>query len=146
MKKIIEKGIEIYKKYREGINYLIAGGIATVLNIAVFAVLTYGCKIDYEISNIIAIIVAILFQYVSNKFFVFESKGNTFKENVKEFVSFISCRLVTMVMDQGMMKIGVDIFNINELLMKIIVNIIVIIVNYIFSKLIIFKKKKEVTN
>lgn len=140
---IIEKGKEIYKKYREGITYLIAGGMATVLNIGVFALLTYGFKIDYEISNIIAIIVAILFQYISNKFFVFKSKGNTNQENVKEFVSFISCRLVTMVMDQGMMKIGVDILKINELFMKILVNIIVIIVNYIFSKLIVFKKKKN---
>ena len=141
MKKLIEKGKEYYNKYREGITYLIAGGIATVLNIGVFALLTYTFKIDYEISNIIAIIVSILFQYVSNKFFVFESKENTFKENVKEFFSFISCRLVTMALDQGLMKLGIDVLHINELIMKVLVNIIVIIVNYIFSKLIVFKKR-----
>ena len=128
MKRLINKGLEIYKNHREGITYLIAGGLATVLNIAVFAFLTYVCDIYYEISNIIAIIVAVLFQYISNKFFVFKTKGNTLKENLKEFISFISCRLITMIMDQ--------------LLMKIFVNIIVIIANYIFSKLIIFKKQK----
>lgn len=143
MKDLIKKAKEYYNKYREGITYLIAGGMATVLNIGVFAILTYAFHIDYEISNLIAIIVAILFQYVSNKFFVFESKGNSFKENVKEFISFISCRLVTMVMDQGMMKIGVDVLHINEMVMKVVVNIIVIIVNYIFSKLIVFKKKDK---
>ena len=141
MKKIINKGLEIYRKHKEGITYLIAGGIATLLNIGVFAFLTYICDIHYEISNIIAIIVAILFQYISNKFFVFETKGQKLKENIKEFFSFISCRLITMIMDQVLMKIGVEILLINELIMKIIVNIIVIIANYIFSKLIIFKKK-----
>lgn len=143
MKELIKKGKEYYKKYREGLTYLIAGGIATILNIGVFALLTYGFKINYEISNIIAIIVAVLFQYISNKFFVFKTKTNTYKESIKEFISFIACRLVTMVMDQVMMKIGVDILGINELFMKILVNIIVIIVNYIFSKLIIFKNKKD---
>lgn len=142
MKKLINKGLEIYKNHKEGITYLIAGGLATVLNIVVFAFLTYVCDIHYEISNIISIIIAILFQYVSNKFFVFETKGKTLKENFKEFISFISCRLITMVMDQLLMKIGVEKLQINELLMKILVNIIVIIANYIFSKLIIFKKEK----
>ena len=76
MKELIKKGKEYYKKYREGLTYLIAGGIATILNIGVFALLTYGFKINYEISNIIAIIVAVLFQYISNKFFVFVSIGD----------------------------------------------------------------------
>lgn len=143
MKELIEKGKEYYKKYREGITYLISGGIATFLNIGVFALLTYMFKINYGISNIIAIIVSIIFQYISNKFIVFESKRNTFKENVKEFVSFISCRAITMIMDQAMMTIGVEKLGINELVMKVIVNIIVIIVNYIFSKLIVFKKKEN---
>ena len=143
MKELIEKGKEYYKKYREGITYLISGGIATFLNIGVFALLTYMFKINYGISNIIAIIVSIIFQYISNKFIVFESNRNTFKENVKEFVSFISCRVITMIMDQAMMTIGVEKLGINELVMKVIVNIIVIIVNYIFSKLIVFKKKEN---
>ena len=116
--------------------------MATFLNIGIFALLTYVFKINYEVSNIIAIIVAIFFQYISNKFVVFESKGNSLKENIKEFFSFISCRLVTMIMDQAMMTIGIEKLGINELVMKVIVNIIVIIVNYIFSKLIIFRKKK----
>ena len=70
MKELINKGIEYYKKHREGLNYLIAGGIATFLNIVVFAILTYVFKIHYEISNLISIIVAVLFQYFSNKFWV----------------------------------------------------------------------------
>lgn len=143
MKKIINKGLEIYKNHNEGINYLIAGGLATILNIGVFAFLLYACNIPYEISNIISIIVAILFQYISNKFFVFKSKRQNKKENIKEFFSFISCRIITMVMDQALMTIGVGLLKVNELLMKILVNIIVIIANYIFSKLIIFKKKTK---
>ena len=142
MKKIIEKCFEIYKNHKEGFDYLIAGGIATFLNIGVFAILTYLFNVNYEISNIIAIIVAILFQYISNKFFVFKSNKKTLQENFKEFISFISCRLITMFMDQGLMILGVKILKINELIMKVLVNIIVIVVNYVFSKLIIFKNKK----
>ena len=142
MKKLINKGLEIYKNHKEGITYLIAGGLATVLNIVIFAFLTYVCDIHYEISNIIAIIIAVLFQYISNKFFVFETKGKTLKENFKEFISFISCRLITMLMDQGLMKLGIEVFKINEMVTKVAVNVIVIIANYIFSKLIVFKKKK----
>ena len=73
---------------------------------------------------------------------MFESRGNKFKENVKEFISFISCRLITMVMDQVMMIVGVGKLGFNKIIMKIFVNIIVIVVNYIFSKLIVFKKKE----
>lgn len=143
MKKLINKIKNIYLNYKEGILYLICGVIATILNIAVFGILTYSFNIVYDISNIIAIIVAILFQYVSNKFIVFESKKNTTKENIKEFFTFISCRLVTMIMDQLLMKLGIEVFKINEMVMKIIVNIIIIIVNYVFSKLIVFKKKNN---
>lgn len=142
MKDLINKVKEIYLSHKEGILYLACGVIATILNIAVFGILTYGFDIIYDISNIIAIIVAILFQYVSNKFIVFESKKNNSKENLKEFFAFISCRLVTMAMDQGLMKLGIEVFKINEMIMKIAVNVIVIIVNYIFSKLIVFKKEK----
>lgn len=143
MKELIKKGINYYKNHREGITYLIAGGLATVLNIVLFAILTYLCRINYEISNIIAIIITVLFQYFSNKFFVFKTKQNTFKENIKEFFSFISCRLVTMVLDQVLMKIGVEILHINELIAKVIINVIVIVANYIFSKLFIFKKHNK---
>lgn len=144
MKKLYDLFMKYYTKYKEIINYLISGVIATGLNIGVFAVFNWwlGDKL-YLVSNVIAIVVAVLFQYFSNKFFVFENKKMTLKENFVEFGKFISCRAVTAVLDMVVMYIGVDKLKINELLMKVFTNVIVIILNYIFSKLFVFKSKEE---
>ena len=144
MKKFISKCLELYKKYKEIINYVICGGIATVINIGVFAILNWLLGENlYLISNIVAIIASVLFQYFSNKFFVFERKNLSKKETLIEFGKFISARAVTAVLDMIIMWIGVSLLNLNEILMKIITNIIVIILNYVFSKFFVFKKDKE---
>ena len=144
MKKFILKCIELCRKYKEIISYIICGGIATVINIGVFALFNWRLGESlYLISNIIAIVASVLFQYFSNKFFVFEKKSLTKKENFKEFSKFISARAVTALLDMLIMWIGVDLINLNEVIMKIITNIIVIILNYVFSKFFVFKKQES---
>ena len=144
MKKLYEFCIENYKKYKEIINYLISGVIATVLNIGIFALFNLWLGEDlYLVSNAISIIAAVLFQYFSNKFFVFEHKKMTMKENLLEFSKFISCRFITAMLDMGVMFVGVSILKVNEMIMKVITNVIVVILNYIFSKLFVFKNKTE---
>ena len=141
MKNLISKCLELYKKYKEIVNYIIFGVIATVINIGVFAILNLLLGENlYLISNIVAIIASVLFQYFSNKFFVFERKTLSKKETFMEFIKFISARAFTAVLDMVIMLIGVSLLNINEILMKIITNLIVVILNYIFSKFFVFKK------
>lgn len=137
--------IELYKKYKEIIMYLIFGGLTTLVNIVAYFILARLLNIETVASTIIALIVSILFAYITNKIFVFESKTNNKKDLLREMISFFACRALSGVMDVAIMYVTVDLWHFNDIIMKIISNIIVIIVNYVFSKLIIFKKKKDKT-
>lgn len=131
---------KIYEEHREGMRYLVFGALATVVNIAVYAICMYAFNIENGISNIIAWVVAAIFAYFTNKFFVFDSKVNTKQELIQEVTSFFSCRILTLIIDEIIMIVTVDKWHFNGVLMKVVANIIVIILNYIFSKIIIFKK------
>ena len=96
-----------------------------------------------DFSNYIAIGTAMAFAYVSNKLFVFDSKTHGIKELFKEMVSFVGCRIFSAIVEVIFMRITVVNLHFNEVLMKICANVIVMILNYIFSKLIIFKKGAE---
>ena len=139
----MEKIKELYNKYKEILMYLIFGVLTTVVNIVSYFLLARILHIDTVVSTVIALILSILFAYITNKIFVFESKTNTVKELLKEIISFFGCRAFTGILDVAFMYITVDVFNLNDMIMKIISNIVVIIVNYVFSKLIIFKKDKR---
>lgn len=138
----LKKLADLYRNHREGWRYLIFGALATIVNIAIYDIAFYLGNIDNSISNIIAWVVAAIFAYITNKFMVFASKLNTKKELQKQIVSFFSCRLFTLLIDQTIMVITVDKLGMQAFLMKVISNIVVIILNYVLSKLIIFKKQK----
>lgn len=144
MKKLINWCFDIYKKYKEIWNYLIFGGLATLLNVGVFVVLNFFLGVGlYQVSNVISILAAVFFQYFTNRFFVFERKKQTKKEIWSEFVKFMSARAVTALLDMGIMYVGVSLLLINEIIMKIFTQVVVIILNYIFSKFLVFTSKKE---
>ncbi len=144
MKKLINWCFDIYKKYKEIWNYLIFGGLATLLNVGVFVVLNFFLGVElYQVSNVISILAAVFFQYFTNRFFVFERKKQTKKEVWSEFVKFMSARAVTALLDMGIMYVGVSLLLINEIIMKIFTQVVVIILNYIFSKFLVFTNKKE---
>ena len=136
---------DIYRNHLEGMRYLVFGALATAVNIGVYSIGLYGFNISNAVSNVIAWITAAVFAYLTNKYFVFDSKVNTTKELVREIISFFGCRLLTLAVDQAIMIITVDKLHLNGFLMKVIANIVVIILNFVFSKILIFKKddKKE---
>ena len=131
----------IYKKYEEIINYLITGAIGVAISVASYAI---SRKIGFGLfeSNIISWIIAVLSMYILNKLFVFKSKCTGKKELLKEFVSFISARIFTFFVETFILWLGADILKINDILVKIIAQIVIIILNYILSKLWIFNKNK----
>ena len=143
------KGIaNFYRVHQEGMRYLVFGALTTVVNIISYILFrtTFFKAIENEqikinISEIIAFIIAVLFAYITNKIYVFKSKTKYIKELIKEIISFISCRIFTEIISILMMNISVWL-NINDIIMKIVSNIIVIILNYILSKILIFKNKK----
>lgn len=137
---MINKIKNLLKKYREIILYLIFGGLTTLVNIVIYFITTKIFFIDYQISNVIAWIISVTFAFVTNKLFVFESKNKIKKDNLKEAISFYLFRILSLVIDIITMYILVEVFTIDDMISKIISNVIVIIVNYLFSKLFIFKK------
>ena len=139
MKELINKGIEIYKKYKMPILYLIFGGLTTLLNIGTYLFFYHLIKLGNVPSNIIAWIAGVIFAFTTNKIYVFESKS---KSIFYELSTFLACRLGTGLIDLGIMFVTVDILIWDATLMKIISNIIVIILNFVFSKLIVFKKDR----
>lgn len=130
---------ELIKKYRSIILYIIFGGLTTLINIIVYYLCSHIGGFSTITSNVIAWILSVLFAYITNRKWVFESQNNERNMIVKEMTSFFGCRLATGVMDVVIMYITVDMLGLNGLIMKCLSNVIVIIVNYIASKVIIFK-------
>ena len=149
----MQKLKDFIKKYYEGLAYLFFGGLATLLNLVVFAAFqaAFGTVVAAGIGNVLDNIICILFAYWTNRTFVFKST-NTGKAVLAEFGQFVSCRIATMVMDQVIIWLGISVLgpvvsfsSANPQLwamgVKLFSQIIVIVSNYVFSKLLIFKKK-----
>ena len=134
---MLNKLLNLYKKYKEIINYLIFGVLTTLISIVTYAIFTKVFHIDYLISNVLSWIIAVLFAYITNKIFVFESKS---KKNIKEITSFFFFRVVSLIMEMIILYVFVDMLHIDDLVTKIIAQIIVIVSNYVFSKVFVFKK------
>ncbi|HBI60644.1 MAG TPA: teichoic acid glycosylation protein [Lachnospiraceae bacterium] len=132
---------KLFLKYKEVVLYLVFGGLTTLINIVVYAVCARWLGLDTLRANASALTISILFAYITNKLFVFESKTDTIKEVFREFFSFIACRLGTGALDMVFMFVSVDILGFYDVAMKVLSNIIVIVLNYVFSKLVIFAKK-----
>ncbi len=129
--------IQLIKKYRSVISYLVFGGLTTLINIVTFALL--NPVMNYQVANIIAWFLSVLFAYVTNKIWVFSSKTQGFTALVKEMGSFFIFRGLSLIMDIFMMWLGISILHANPVLTKIVDNVVVVIANYFFSKWYIFK-------
>ena len=140
----MEKIKEQYFKYKEIINYLVFGGLATVVNFVTYFIVARLIGIDEVLSSGISWFFSVLFAYITNKLFVFESKTDGIKAVLIEMGSFFLARIVSGILcDVGAFAIMVRVFNINDLFAKIVTQVMVVIVNYVFSKLIIFRKKNK---
>ena len=143
IKKILNKEILLY---------LIFGITVTSLNIILFYLFINIWKMSTGLGNILDTIICILFLYFTNRIWVFESKNNG-KEAIKEFIQFILARSLTAIIDQIFVVVGVDFFvakyvsysqqEIFSVGIKILSNVVVIVLNYIFSKLFVFNSKKQ---
>lgn len=124
----------------EGIKYIIFGVLTTVINIFSYLVLN-KIGIYYVISNVIAFILSIIFAFITNKIYVFNSKTWNLNIVLRESITFLASRLASFIVDTLTLILLVEIIGINDFIAKIIANIIVIIINYLLSKLVVFKKR-----
>ena len=127
------------KKYRSFILYLFFGIGTTIVNIMIYYYCSHIISLKTVSSTCIAWICAVMFAYLTNRIWVFESNSRGSTEIISEMVKFFSCRVITGVIDIVIMYIFVDIINLNDVLIKVLSNILVIVLNYVASKLIIFK-------
>lgn len=141
-----EKMQNIIKKFltKEVIMYVIFGVLTTLVNLIISFALVDAFKIGGSIASAIGIVSSILFGYFTNRKWVFNTTAKGFAENLKEFWKFIAGRLVTMVIEQGGVMVLYDVLNMPFVPVKLSLTIIVIILNYIFSKFFAFKTNKEV--
>ena len=139
----MEKILNLYKKYKEIINYLIFGVLTTVVSLAVyyisvFTFLNPDNSIQLQIANILSWIAGVAFAYFTNRKYVFES---TNKNKLQEATKFVSSRITTLLLDMFIMWLGVTILHFNDKLIKLVSQVLVIVGNYILSKLFVFKKE-----
>ena len=137
-----EKFNNLLKKFLtvEVVLYIFFGVLTTVVNIGSFAIITSCFKLEENISNAIAIILAVLFAYFTNKDLVFNSKAESFNEKILEFFKFMLCRAFTMFVELIGFYLLFNILGIQKLISKTLITVIVIILNFFISKFFAFKK------
>ena len=138
----MEKILNIYNQFKEQILYIVFGVLTTAINIIAFFACSRLINLGLIPSNIIAWILSVLFAFVTNKIYVFNSKNYNFSVVLRELIDFVISRGATGILDLGLMYLFVSIIGIEDMISKIVINIIVIILNYILSKLYVFKNKK----
>lgn len=133
----------LFFKYKSFIMYAFFGVCTTLVNWVSYFLLYNVAKIPNVPSTIVAWLLAVAFAFITNKLWVFDSKSFNSKTLIHEIWTFIAARLLTGVLDVGVMYLTVDILGWNAMLWKLLSNIIVIIINYILSKMIVFKKENS---
>lgn len=142
---MFEKIKELYMKYKELINYLIVGVLTTVVSLGTYygSVLTFldpQSAIQLQIANILSWIAAVTFAYFTNRKYVFESKE---RNMLKEAGKFYASRISTLLMDMAIMFVGVTWLGFSDKIMKLVVQVVVTIANYVISKFLVFKKEEN---
>lgn len=135
----MSKLFNLYKKNKEIINYIIVGGCTTVVSVVSYYIFRLFIT-NYLVCTILSWVVSVLFAYIANRIFVFESKT---KEVVAEFFKFVFARVLSLMSEIIVMAFLVQLIHIDDKVSKIIVQFIILVLNYIFSKLFVFKKSNK---
>lgn len=138
----MNKLVNIYNRYREQILYLVFGGLTTLISIITYAVFTELADINILIANILSWIISVAVAYATNKSVVFRSDKKGVAQVLNEALSFYAGRLLTLLIEEAILFVFIDLANLPNMPVKIIAQIIIIVLNYIISKVFIFKKTK----
>lgn len=155
-----DKIMTLYKKYEEIILYLFFGVLTTIISVSLYWLLDVTFNRIAEVTGnpgltlsnnglinsscvVFKNIIAILFAYITNRVYVFKSKVHGFKAVFLEMLSFFGARMATMVFEVAFMFVTVNVFGLPTLIMNIIAQFVIVVLNYVFSKLFIFKKKAK---
>lgn len=142
----------LFWKYKEPILYVFFGGLTTVVNYIVYFSCTAGLKLGWSAATVLAWVGAVLFAYVTNRKWVFESRTKGARKVTLEFLEFVAARLLSLGMEWVTLKLLLDVLHMNtyvyaslpvgEFAAKTVAQVIVIVANYVFGKWFVFRKKK----
>lgn len=144
-----------YKAHKEVLLYLFFGGLTTVVSVIFFAIPVrtlhlgsgklFGLALDYDViaANVISWICAVTFAYVTNRIWVFENNAHGFSGVAKECAAFFAGRLFTLIVETILLNLCTTALHMNEIAAKIIVSVVTIVLNYIISKLLVFRVKDQ---
>lgn len=128
---------------KETILYVIFGILTTIVNLIAYYLFSNIININYLISNAIAWIISVVFAYITNKFFVFNSSYINKDVIIEEFIKFMNCRLISGLSEVVLLFLFVDLLLMNDIVAKLIIGVLVALINFIFSKVFIFKGVDE---
>ena len=138
----MKKIFALLKKYEEIISYLFFGGLTTVVNYAVYLPCYNLLGISGAVSNVIAWVAAVAFAYLTNKPFVFKSNDWSAKVILPELAKFVGCRVGSGVLETAIIFVTVDCLHWNGNVIKLVTSVLVVVLNYVASKLLVFRKSK----
>lgn len=138
---MIDNLMRLFRKYRDILCYIVFGVLTTGVNYLVYLPLYNLWGSSAAVSNVIAWAAAVAFAYLTNKPFVFQSNDWTRKTVIFELLRFVGCRVASGAMETGILLLTVDILGWNGNVWKLITSVLVVVLNYIFSKMIVFRKK-----
>ena len=138
---MIQKLRTLFEKYWDIVSYLFFGVLTTVVNYLIYLPVYNFCGLSAALSNMIAWVGAVIFAFLTNKPFVFRSHDWSAKTVVPELTNFVSCRIASGVLETVILFLAVDCMNWNGNIWKLVTQVLVIIINYVGSKLLVFRKK-----
>lgn len=134
----MKKLLDLYKKNKEIINYIIVGGCTTIVSVVSYYIFRLFLD-NYLTCTILSWVVSVVFAYITNRIFVFESKD---KRVIIEFFKFVFARVLSLLSEIVVMAFLVQVIHIDDKISKILVQFIILVLNYLFSKLFVFKAKE----
>ena len=132
-----------FEKYKALILYGIFGVTTTIINVVSYALFLF-VGINVQIAVVVSWLLAVIVAYLTNRVWVFNSGASTNIELLREFISFMLARLATLIVEMLIIWFGVQLLDQDPIIWKIIDNIVVIILNYVISKLIVFKNTRKI--
>ncbi len=130
-----------YKKHKSVLLYLFFGGLTTVISIAVFWLFRYPLGLNELVANGISWVIAVLFAFFTNRIWVFRAPTKTAGEFLRQMASFYGGRVVTLLIEEALLAVFITWLSFPDMPVKITAQIVVILLNYVISKLFVFKKE-----
>lgn len=137
----MEKLRALLRAHRELVSYVFWGVMTTLVNYAAYFLLTRGLGVYYLTANVIAWAVSVLFAYFTNKLFVFRSTDWAWRVALRELWQMVASRLFSGALELGILWLFVDALRLPDAPVKLLANVVVVVVNYVLSKWVVFKKR-----